>query len=383
MSLSPQPTHRVTWKGLLLGTLGLQAASLLAGGVLEASAILNGIGAHGGWEELFHPRSLHYFYSWGPVFPFMIWFTLRFPLARGTLVRALLAHVLVVLLLVMPLKALEATVGWLLVPEGSIPQWHMLWNLERLPRTFFSNLANVVLFYPFFVALIKVVHDRKVLGALLERKQRLEALLAEAELRSLKMQLHPHFLFNALNALTVLIKRRPEEAKRMVDLLEDLLRRSMEAAHVHEVTLIEELDLLQLYLQIEQIRFAGHLEVRMDVAAEAREARVPHLILQPLVENAVRHGIGPKTSPGWVLIQARASEGRLRLRVEDDGVGPQPGSWAREGEGIGLANTQARLAHTFGSEAHFSHGPRPEGGFLVELDLPLRRTPEAPPRHPS
>jgi LytS/YehU family sensor histidine kinase len=200
---------------------------------------------------------------------------------------------------------------------------------------------------------------------------RLQAELAEAQLHALKSQLHPHFLFNALNALVTLTTSDPPAAKRVVILLSDLLRRALADGGVQQVPLVREIDFARSYLEIERVRFPNRLSVEMSVDPRAEQALVPHLVLQPLVENAVRHGIGPKAGPGTVRIEAGLDGDALRLSVLDDGVGPSDAARSR-GAGVGLSNVRARLARLYGDRASFDCGARAGGGFQASVRLPLR-----------
>lgn len=206
-------------------------------------------------------------------------------------------------------------------------------------------------------------------------REQLEVQLAQAQVQSLKLQLHPHFLFNALNTITALIGQDPGAAERMVSGLSDLLRLSLRHATEQEVPLERELEILQHYLEIQRIRFADRLTVRYDIDDAVRQAMVPNLLLQPLVENAIRHGIAPRAAPGSVLVSARLEGDTLRLTVEDDGVGPGPSSG---GEGIGLRNTRARLERLYGDRQHLELRGGPDGGFIVRIDIPFRSVAERP-----
>ncbi len=156
-----------------------------------------------------------------------------------------------------------------------------------------------------------------------ERTERLERHLAEARLEALQMQLQPHFLFNTLNAIASLIHVNPAQADKMVSRLGDLLRAALNHSHLHEVTLAEELAFLEKYLDIEQVRFGDRLEVRFEIDAAVRDVLVPNLILQPLVENAIRHGISQRPGPGQILIRAHAAADETAVAIEvcDNGVG--------------------------------------------------------------
>jgi len=204
-------------------------------------------------------------------------------------------------------------------------------------------------------------------------RQHLEAKLTQAQLESLKLQLHPHFLFNTLNTITALINTDPRAAERVVSELSDLLRLSLRTAPEPEVPLERELEVLEHYIGIQRVRFKDRLSVSFNVDPATRRALVPNLILQPLVENAIRHGIAPRAAPGRIEIVARRADGRLELRVTDDGVGCASAGAPREG--IGLGNARARLRSLYGGAHRFDATGRPEGGFTVAIDIPFRVRP--------
>lgn len=207
-------------------------------------------------------------------------------------------------------------------------------------------------------------------------REQMEVRLAQAKLESLKLQLHPHFLFNTLNTITALISSDPPAAERVVSGLSDLLRISLYNAGELEVPLERELELLEPYLAIQQIRFQDRLAVSMAVAPETRRALVPNLILQPLVENAIRHGIAPRAAAGLVQIDARRVDGMLHLRVVDDGVGPGAAGGRWPAEGVGLGNTRARLQYLYGDRHRFELDGSPQGGFSVGITIPFHLAPE-------
>ena len=204
------------------------------------------------------------------------------------------------------------------------------------------------------------------------RASQLEARLAHARLDALRMQLHPHFLFNTLNSISVLMSEDVTAARRMLTRLSDLLRASLDNAATHEVSLKEELEFLNNYLQIEQTRFQDRLTVRMDIDPTVLTATVPNLILQPLVENAIRHGIAPRAQPGVIDISATRENGMVRLKICDNGAGLGSGGTAGLTKGIGLANTQARLDQLYGTNHSFEmHSPK-GGGLEVTILIPFR-----------
>src|ERR1044071_2020721 len=182
----------------------------------------------------------------------------------------------------------------------------------------------------------------------------LKAQLAQAQLEALKVQLHPHFLFNTLHTISGLVRggdRQP--AVNMIAGLSELLRRALDSADEQEVALREELKFVELYLDIQLVRFSDRLTVRTDIAPETLDALVPNMILQPLVENAIRHGISPCETPGSISINAYRSGRMLHVEVSDDGLGQQSGWRIEEGGGIGLANTVERLKRLYGSDQRF------------------------------
>lgn len=203
----------------------------------------------------------------------------------------------------------------------------------------------------------------------------LEKHLVQAKLQALQMQLNPHFLFNTLHSISSLMHKDVEAADRMIMRLSDLLRAALDSVETQEVSLRKELELLQLYLGIEQIRFGDRLSVKMDVAPDALEAQVPNLILQPLVENAIRHGIEPRARPGRIELHASRHADALALAVCDNGKGMPDTKPAREG--VGLSNTRARLRELYGEAHRFELRNGPEGGLRVEMTIPYR--PQAKP----
>jgi len=200
------------------------------------------------------------------------------------------------------------------------------------------------------------------------RSSQLEAQLAQAQLDVLKMQLQPHFLFNTLHSISTLMHRDVESADRMISRLSEFLRLTLNSAGEQEVTLKQEIECLDKYLEIEQARFGDRLEVRRSIDPETLHLLVPNLILQPLVENAVRHGIAPHAARGRIEVGARLEEGCLRIEVLDDGRG----SHGEILEGVGISRTRARLDRLYGSGSRLEMRNGPRGGFQVRLTIPKR-----------
>ncbi len=200
----------------------------------------------------------------------------------------------------------------------------------------------------------------------------LQAQLADARLAALRTQLNPHFLFNTLHAVSALVERDPRGVRRMVARLSELLRTTLDEADEPEVPLSRELTFIERYLDVMQIRFQGRLQVQMKVDHDVRDALVPNLILQPLVENAVKHGVNKIDEVGRIEIIARRSGERLLLAVRDNGPafnGDKPPS----AEGVGLRNTRARLLQLYGSEQSLALRPAHGGGLLAEVSVPYHR----------
>ncbi len=204
------------------------------------------------------------------------------------------------------------------------------------------------------------------------RAAELEAHLVRARLQALKMQLHPHFLFNTLNGVAALIYEKPKAAHRMLARLSELLRMSLEDEGAQEISLRSELEFIRRYLELEQIRFENRLAVELDIAADTLDAAVPNLVLQPILENAIRHGIAPFSKPGKIWIHAHRDNGQLHLRVTDNGPGLTEPKASPERLGVGLTNTRARLRELYGNEHKIELRTSENGGLTVEIAIPFR-----------
>jgi two-component system LytT family sensor kinase len=233
--------------------------------------------------------------------------------------------------------------------------------------TFRYDLINAVVPFTGY-AVLRRTHRRRLEIA---RADALERSLLRARLHALDLELRPHFLFNTLNAITALVRSQPSQAERMLITLADLLRVTLGRTG-QEVTVSEELEQLELYLDIQRVRFRERLDVRIEADQEVLSAYVPGMILQPLVENALAHGLAPKTGPGTVQVSVRRDADSIVLRVADDGVGLPPAG-VRERTGVG--NTRARLRALYGEAQSVTLTSPPTGGTVVEVRLPLRDAP--------
>jgi len=258
----------------------------------------------------------------------------------------------------------------LLFPYGGRVQATISWG-AYLQRNYLMQLDWMIATYFFLVGLGHAVEywheaeERTVNGERLQRQ------LAEAQLRVLERQLHPHFLFNTLHTVSALMRTDVDAADDIIDRLSDLLRLSLRQRG-QEVTVRDELELLRKYLDIEQMRFRDRLAVSVDVAEETLDAMVPHFVLQPIVENAVLHGIAPRARTGRIDIRAFRDGSDLRLEVSDTGDGVPETQLTALNHGIGLGNTRARLEHLYGSSQRLKCENVDGGGFRVSIAVPFR-----------
>jgi len=245
------------------------------------------------------------------------------------------------------------------------------------PWTRFLHLAvaraqYTIPIYWTIVCITWVISYYQQLRARERRTLELEARLMQASLQTLKAQLQPHFLFNTLNTIASFVRRKPLAAEDMIGSLSDLLRMNLEVAQQHEVPLWREIKFLDLYLDIQQIRFGERLQIQKEINPTALEVAVPTLILQPIVENSVLHGIEARETGGTILIRALRLGNSLRLEVRDDGEGLQGGQLAAIREGIGLSNTKSRLQELYGDAHRFLITPNADAGLTVTVELPWR-----------
>ncbi len=203
------------------------------------------------------------------------------------------------------------------------------------------------------------------------RSAKLSSQLGRARLQALKMQLHPHFLFNALNSLSELMQEDPAAAEHMIENLEKFLQLTMKSNHVLEIPFEEELEFLKCYLAIEHVRFQNRLNIKMDIEPQVLKVRVPNLVLQPLVENAIRHGIAPRKAAGQIEIKASRKNGMLMVSIQDNGPGLNRSQRKTLPGGLGLSNTRERLTQLYGNSHRFEMINAPEGGLIVTLEIPV------------
>jgi hypothetical protein len=362
--------RKVGW--LCLAVVGWWTLNGLAVGV-EWMTMRDAAGAYVSWRKAM-PASLVGAWGWVPLALGLFWLAHAYPVEPGRIARTLGVHALAVLAIVFAravyIHSLDPWLHWYDAPPAFS---------KVLLQSVWNNLFQAWL-------VVGVAHAWVYAGRARQREQQaaqLQSQLAEARLAALASQLNPHFLFNALNSIAELVHRDADAADRMIVGLAALLRSSLDKSGSAEVPLSEELALVEHYLQIEAIRLGDRLRVDWAVAPAARDALVPPLLLQPLVENAVRHGVSLRVAPGRVRVQARREGGVLVLEVHDDGsargalpaaastAGASPSASRGSGASLGLSTTRARLEARYGADASLELCAD-AGGTTARLRLPYR-----------
>lgn len=322
------------------------------------------------WNRQFYPyesfvSEFTYCYTWILGTRMVLWFARWCPIERPYFFRRVVYHLLASLVLAAFTHGVHSlTVNRLILNFSFTSELNFI----------FINCHLGILIY-WVIVLIhhsfefsRKYQEEKLQGA------ELEAQLVQAQLQALKMQLNPHFLFNTLNSISTLLLTNPEAAHKMVARLGDFLRLTLLNNGNQEVSLQQELEFLKCYLEIEHTRFRDRLSVKLDIDPATRDALVPNLFLQPIVENSICHGIAPRVDPGSIQIETERKGDRLMLRIKDDGPGIQFGNSTTPQfkEGIGLSNTRARLKRLYGDSFQFNLTNVPEGGLLVTLEIPFQ-----------
>jgi two-component system, LytTR family, sensor kinase len=297
-------------------------------------------------------------YLWALTVPLIAYLLLRFP-------RNYLLHIAFAIGIIV---ARSAFFVWFMHTIGhGYPQDHTFMPYLQMELRY-SGLVHLFTYIMIAVAILAFRSYRALRNRELEASQ-LSEQLAQAQLQALRMQIHPHFLFNALNAVNMLIRAGDKtRAVQAVTGLSELLRHVVDGAPLQEVRLQDELKFLERYLNIEQVRFGERLQVAQNIEPAAANALVPNLVLQPIVENAIRHGIAERTGSGRIDISAVRENGSLVMTVKDDGAGITP----RYKEGVGLSNTRARLQRLYGEAHGLTVEAAPDGGTLATVRIPFR-----------
>ena len=365
-----EEAHRAPFRRWVADSWLLRAALVFAGSTAVALIFMFPLWSEGmGWQQ-----ELPQWWGWGLVLPLIAAIDRRLPYSARQLGRRAAAHavasIFVTALYVWVFFVLRVVLGDMRLPGG--PHWQAVTPAYILKNGAGWFAWSWLIYWMILGGMQAYRYYERYMSSELQL-ERMEKSYSQARLNALRMQLDPHFLFNALNTISSHVERDPKLTRLMIEHLGDLLRMSLESKDRQEVPLAEELAFLDHYLAIQKIRFGRRLKVEIDVAPEVRYASVPSLFLQPLVENAIRHGISPRASGGTVTVTAEPVEGRLSIRVADDGAG-LPAGWSLENStGLGLSVTRERIAGLYpDGEGTLVLKGRDEGGTIAEIVLPLR-----------
>ncbi len=348
-------------------------------------ALFSFLNANQVYFEMLHKPGMHHswwrivvwqlavWWVWGCLTPIVLRLGRRAAGADASWVRGLLIHLPFSLLLPAAHIAASTEFRMLIQPFD-------VWSDTRPFLAQYGGELRSLFLFDFFVywAVLGVGYAFDYRERYRERERdasELKAQLAQAQLEALKMQLHPHFLFNTLHSISALLHRDPDTADRMIARLGDFLRLTLDNSGAQEVSLQKELEFLKCYLDIERVRFQDRLTTSLDVEPRALDSHVPNLILQPIVENALRHGLSQR-SAGHLEISAKRENGSLRIQVKDNGPGlsaiTRPKA-SNTREGLGLSNTRARLEQLYGGAHRFEIENAPGGGLVVTLEIPVAK----------
>ena len=331
---------------------------------LQGHYVRASMGQPATWTQLAHSE-FAYAYLWAALTPAILWLARRYRFDHIRWYWVLCIHAVACVVL----SSVQKVLFVLLVPPTQA-QWqaHDLTGWVRLIA--FSMDYGLLLYGIVLVVYYAVdYHNRYEQGLL--RASQLEARLAQTQLQALRMQLHPHFLFNTMHTISTLVRDDPDAAELMIARLSDLLRVSLASSGIQEVPLSRELEFVKAYLEIEKVRFEERLELHFDVDPATLDALVPNLILQPLVENAIRHGIANRREGGRVEVRSQMVGDTVHLWVIDDGPGLDRDGPTAHRTGVGLANTRARLERLYGAKHDFVLRSASKGGVEAAIRIPF------------
>jgi sensor histidine kinase YesM len=311
------------------------------------------------------------FYLWAILSPLIFRFSQRFPIEfRPLNVRNLLLYFPALISFAGIHQAIHLAVLWSITPRLR-RQFPALIDCYRAYFGF-GFYIDLIIASLIVIAVHALLYYQNFRASELAQSS-LKTQLAQAQLRALKMQLHPHFLFNTLHSISSLVLEDPPKANSMIARLGDFLRLTLENSDQQLISLKEETEFLRCYLEIEQVRFGDRLTVAFELEPQTLSARVPHLILQPVVENAIQHAIAPRATRGHINIETKRLNNLLRLEVRDNGPGIASNSDLLGAEGVGLNNVRARLHQIYGSEFRFVLMNARDGGLTVVMEVPFHR----------
>ena len=359
----------INWRRVALLFAGWTLVSVIFAAISYAAAIGDNNKEFGFVSAL--RLNLVQFYLWAILSPLLFRFSRRFPIEfRPLNLRNLLLYFPALISFAGIHQLLHLAVLWSITPR-----WRQKYPaLIDCYRAYFAFgfYIDLIIASLIVVAVHALLYYQNFRASELAQSS-LITQLAQAQLRALKMQLHPHFLFNTLHSISSLVLEDPPKAISMIARLGDFLRLTLENSDQQLISLKEETEFLRCYLEIEQVRFGDRLAVTFELDPQTLSAQVPHLILQPVVENAIQHAIAPRATRGHINIEAKRLNSLLRLEVKDNGPGITLNTDLLGAEGVGLSNVRARLHQIYGSDSRFELMNARDGGLAVVMEIPFQR----------
>jgi len=363
MSVTPSGAASTRWRWI--------AAIWFAGALFDASQavlIMHAEGRHHAWLPLFGVELVSWL-PWALATPLLVGLARRYPIVRGVSVRTITVH-LVAFAVVSAIAESWSTVLQMLFNPWNNRKWPTF--VDTWTTTFIFQVLTFLIAYALILTVTYLIDARDSMARQATETARLNEELSKAQLAALRRQLEPHFMYNTLNSIAGLVRDyRNDAAVSMIVGLSEFLRRASEDSHRSQVALREEVEYLQRYLDIQKARFGERLKVSMDIPAELLQAQVPNLLLQPLVENAIKHGIAKRVAGGTVRVAGVRHDGNLHLSVYNDGSS-LPADWETAHRGVGIGNLRTRLQILHGSDSGLKLRGSDGGGVEVVVTLPFR-----------
>ena len=363
MTTNHTKVHSIRWRWI--------AAIWTAGGLVDASQtilVMHAEGKHHAWLPLFGTELVSWL-PWALATPLVIQLARRFPVTRGTNMRTVGVHLLAFVVLS------AVAEGWSAMLQVLVNPWNnRKWPtfLDPWTESLIYQVVTFLIAYALILTVTYVIDARESMARQATEAARLNEELSKAQLAALRRQIEPHFMYNTLNSIAGLVRdHRNDTAVGMIVGLSEFLRRSTEDSHRSQVALVEEVEYLQRYLDIQKARFGERLRISLDIPAELLRAQVPNLLLQPLVENAIKHGISKRVAGGTVRVAGACHNGNLCLSVYNDGP-PLPALLDATQTGVGIKNLRTRLRILHGSESELQLRQADPGGVEVLVTLPFR-----------
>ena len=362
---------KISYRRAALLFLGWTLVSIIFAGISYAAAIGENNKEFGFISAL--RLNLVQFYVWAVLSPLVFRFSRRFPIEfRPLNVRNLLLYFPALISFAGIHQVIHLAVLWSITPR-----WRQKYPaLTDCYRAYFAFgfYIDLIIALLIVIAVHALLYYQNFRASELAQSS-LKTQLAQAQLRALKMQLHPHFLFNTLHSISSLVLEDPQKANSMIARLGDFLRLTVDNSDQQLVTLKEETEFLRCYLDIEQVRFGDRLTVTFELEPQTLSAQVPHLILQPMVENAIQHAIAPRSARGHINIEAKRLNSLLRVAITDNGPGISSNANLPWKQGVGLTNVRTRLQQIYGPDFRFELMNTKGGGVTAFMEIPFEREP--------